>query len=160
MGIHTSEPLARQRRGWKLLRVCGIVAGLAILFFFACCKGAKKGGYTPEYTTEPTNQPNILIFGVHPLYNPQRLQETYGPLIDHLNRHLVGAKIELEASRSYETFEQKLYGRHFHFALPNPYQTINSLKHGYRVFGKMGGMINFEASSWSEKTAASTQWPT
>jgi len=55
----------------------------------------------------------------------------------------VGAKLQLEASRSYETFEQKLYDRHFHFALPNPYQTINSLQHGYRVFGKMAGDDQF-----------------
>ena len=79
-----------------------------------------------------------MIFGVHPLHNPQRLYETYGPVVEFINRHLGGVKIELEASRSYEEFDKRLYGRHFHFALPNPLQTINSFEHGYRVFGKEG----------------------
>jgi len=138
-----SEHWAHQRRAWRLFRFCAFAAGVVILFLLACCKDAQTSAYTPEYTTAPKDTPNVLIFGIHPLYNPQRLQETYGPLIDYLNRNLVGAKIQLEASRSYETFEQKHYDRHFHFALPNPYQTINSLKHGYRVFGKMGGDDQF-----------------
>jgi phosphonate transport system substrate-binding protein len=36
-----------------------------------------------------------------------------------------------------------LYAGDFDFALPNPYQTINALKHGYHVFAKMGDDENF-----------------
>lgn len=122
---------------------CGILSGLIVLLFFTSCTDKEQNAYTPEYRNEPNGITKVFIFAVHPLYNPQRLQETYGPLIDYLNRNLDDAKLELEASRSYEVFDQKLYNRHFHFALPNPYETINSFKYGYRVFGKMAGDDQF-----------------
>ncbi len=93
--------------------------------------------YEPVYGTGPS-QPGGFVLGIHPLHNPQRLYATYAPIVEFLNRNLTDAVITLEASRSYEAFEGKLYQRHFHFALPNPYQTIEALRHGYHVFGKMG----------------------
>ncbi len=81
---------------------------------------------------------NVEFFGVHPLHNPQRLFEVYGPIVEYLNGRVGGARLRLEASRSYEEFERKLYARHFHYALPNPLQTLEAATHGYRVFGKMG----------------------
>jgi len=107
------------------------------------CGPDKPDIYTPEYASSPPDAQRTYIFGVHPLHNPQRLNEVYGPIMDYLNRHIPGAVIRLEASRSYEEFDKKLYNRNFHFALPNPYQTINALGHGYRVFGKMGGDDEF-----------------
>ncbi|MBU0663699.1 MAG: phosphate/phosphite/phosphonate ABC transporter substrate-binding protein [Proteobacteria bacterium] len=114
-----------------------LVAFLLPLFLIACDTD-KKECYSPVYTSTPNNTQAVLIFGVHPLHNPQRLYETYGPLVEYLNRNLPELTIQLEASRSYEEFDKKLYGRHFHFALPNPYQTLNSLQHGYHIFAKMG----------------------
>lgn len=99
--------------------------------------------YAPAYTSTPDVKQAVLIFGVHPLHNPQRLFATYGPLTEYLNRHVADFTIQLEASRSYEEFDKKLYSRHFHLALPNPYQTINSQRHGYHVFAKMGEDENF-----------------
>ena len=131
------KPAGGDNRG-RFVLFAVIAAGMVALCFFAFRTGDRKPQYNPEYATAPNAKSNVLVFGVHPLHNPQRLQETYGPLTDYLNRNLADKRIVLEASRSYEVFEQKLYSRHFHFALPNPYQTINSLKHGYRVFGKMG----------------------
>jgi phosphonate transport system substrate-binding protein len=78
------------------------------------------------------------VVGIHPLHNPQRLMERYGPIVDYMNRNMPEARFKLEASRNYGEFEKKLYAGYFSFAMPNPYQTILSLKHGYRVFGKMG----------------------
>lgn len=77
------------------------------------------------------------IVGIHPLHNPKRLFEVYGPILDHINAKLPRFSLKLEASRNYAEFEKKLYDGHFHFAMPNPYQTVRSLAHGYRVFGKM-----------------------
>jgi phosphonate transport system substrate-binding protein len=62
----------------------------------------------------------------------------YGPIVDCLNTAIPEAHFSLEASRNYEEFDKKLYARQFDLALPNPYQTINALRHGYHVFGKMG----------------------
>lgn len=106
--------------------------------FLIACDSQKQESYTPTYTDTQAGHPEVLIFGVLPIHNPQHLHETYGPLVEYLNRNLPGITIQLEASRSYEEFEKKLYSRRFHFALPNPYQTLNSLKHGYHIFAKMG----------------------
>ncbi len=83
------------------------------------------------------------IIGIHPLHNPKRLFEVYGPIVDFLNANMPEADFTLEASRNYEEFDRKLYSGHFDFAMPNPYQTVNSLKHGYRVFGKMADDDDF-----------------
>lgn len=107
------------------------------LFLFAC-DSQKEESYTPVYASTPAGKRAALIFGVLPFHNPQRLYETFGPLVEYLSRNLPDITITLEASRSYEEFEKKLDSRHFDFALPNPYQTVNSLRHGYHVFAKMG----------------------
>jgi phosphonate transport system substrate-binding protein len=80
---------------------------------------------------------------VHPLHNPKRLHEIFGPVTDFLTAQIKGASFKVEASRNYAAYDEKLYASLFHFALPNPYQTVNSIKHGYRVFGKMSDDHNF-----------------
>lgn len=77
-------------------------------------------------------------FAVHPLYNPDKLFKVFQPLVTYLNQQIPELKLKLIASRDYAAFEQKLYKGEFDFALPNPYQTLQSLKYGYQVFGKMG----------------------
>lgn len=104
--------------------------------------GCGDGGgppYRPEYGERPAGEKvKEYAFGVHPLHNPARLFEVYGPLVDLLGARIPEVRFVLEASRNYEEFDKKLYARHFDLALPNPYQTLNSLASGYRVFGKMG----------------------
>lgn len=131
---------------------------LTILFALslACCTrsetqdGPTYAGRAPDATRE-------YVFAIHPLHNPARLFDVYGPLIDYLNRNIKGATFRLEASRNYDEFEKKLYSRQFDFALPNPYQTLNSLRHGYHVIAKMGddekftGVILIRRDSGIEK---------
>lgn len=102
----------------------------------ACSPG--NGNNEPRYTSQGQKSDHEYVFAIHPLHNPVRLFEIYDPLIDYLNRNIPGVTFRLEASRNYEEFEKKLYSRQFDFALPNPYQTLNSLKHGYHVIAKMG----------------------
>ncbi|MCW8931891.1 MAG: phosphate/phosphite/phosphonate ABC transporter substrate-binding protein [Gammaproteobacteria bacterium] len=83
------------------------------------------------------------IFGIHPLHNPQRLQEVFGPLMNYLSDNIPYAQFKLEASRNYATYDEKLYAHKFHFSLPNPFQTINAVDKGYKVFGKMADDENF-----------------
>lgn len=99
--------------------------------------------YEPAFSAESKSKANKYVIGIHPLHNPKRLFEVYGPIVDFLNTNMPEADFTLEASRNYEEFNKKLYSGHFDFAMPNPYQTINSLKHGYRVFGKMGDDKDF-----------------
>lgn len=105
-----------------------------------CGDGERQAAYQPEYGRQPASTPTRkdYRFAVHPLHNPERLFSLYGPLVDRLNAAIPEVHFALEASRNYEEFDKKLYGRQFDLALPNPYQTVNALRHGYRVFGKMG----------------------
>ncbi len=104
--------------------------------------GCSRDTYAPAFTGR-AGVKKTYSFGVHPLHNPQRLYEVYGPIAEHASRRLADAALRVEASRSYEDFELKLFARRFDFALPNPYQTLEALKHGYRVFGKMGDDAEF-----------------
>lgn len=99
--------------------------------------------YEPKFSQHSVFKVHVYLIGIHPLHNPKRLFEVYGPIVDFLNQHIPEARFKLEASRNYAEFEKKLYAGHFDFALPNPYQTIHALKYGYRVFGKMADDENF-----------------
>ena len=114
------------------------------LFLLSSCSQENNTAYAPTFgVAPPAAKGTGYLFGVHPLHNPGRLLEVYGPLMDYLNAHLDGVSFSLEASRNYADYEKKLFAGRFQFALPNPYQTVMALKHGYRVFGKMGDDQNF-----------------
>ena len=113
------------------------VAALAALLIVGCGKQQEET-YQPTFSPRGADEPREYIVGIHPLHNPKRLMEVYGPVIDYLNSTIPQAHFRLEASRNYEEFEKKLYGGHFDFAMPNSYQTVRSLKYDYRVFAKMG----------------------
>jgi phosphonate transport system substrate-binding protein len=121
-------------------------AGLSVLALAAVLGGTAIAGpeYQPSFSGKPGTQETAeYVFAVHPLHNPERLFAVYGPITDYLSARMPGARFRLEASRNYEEYEKKLYSRGPHFALPNPYQTVRSLRHGYHVFGKMGDDQNF-----------------
>lgn len=82
-------------------------------------------------------------FAIHPLHNPTRLFEVFNPLMEYLNARIPNARFRVEASRDYETFDNKLKQQTVPFALPNPYQTLIAINHGYRVIAKMGDDDNF-----------------
>lgn len=114
------------------------------ILFFAGCEDLDKNHYEPKYTKiNPNNSDKHLIFGIHPLHNPKRLFEVYQPLVNYLNKNIPDVKIKLESSKNYASYNKKLYSGHFDLALPNPYQTVKSLEHGYKVFGKMSDDFNF-----------------
>ncbi|MCG6550939.1 MAG: phosphate/phosphite/phosphonate ABC transporter substrate-binding protein [Candidatus Magnetominusculus sp. LBB02] len=101
------------------------------------CDTSPERQYAPQYAaTHQTSRP-VLIFGIHALHNPQRLYEVYQPIVNYLNNNLKDVEIKLEASRSYDDFEKKLYSRHFDIALPNAMHIVYSFAHGYRVFLKI-----------------------
>lgn len=93
----------------------------------------------PATATLPTYR-----LAIHPLHNPQKLAEAYQPLVDQLNRHLSGARIELEASRDYQVYEEKFRARSPAILLPNPWQTLQAMKVGYRVIAMAGDADDFK----------------
>lgn len=128
---------------WKHFRWTHLfwAGGLAALL--AACGRAPEADYTPALSAAATDARQVYRVGIHPLHNPQRLMEVYGPVVDAVSAAIPEADIELEASRNYEEFEKKLYGGQFDFAMPNPYQTVLALRRGYRVIAKMADDRDF-----------------
>jgi len=118
---------------------CALIAVLLV----AACGKSPDTSYEPNFSHQAQADVKEYVVGIHPLHNPQRLMEMYGPILEHINATIPGFHFRLEASRDYAEFDKKLYRGHFDFAMPNPYQTVLSLKHGYRVFGKMADDGNF-----------------
>lgn len=121
----------RGRRAWLVGGGC-----LAALLLAACGQGA-QADYTPELSPPPAQAARVYRVGIHPLHNPRRLLELYGPVVEAINATMPDVDLQLEASRNYEEFEKKLYSGQFDFAMPNPYQTVRALGRGYRVIAKM-----------------------
>lgn len=98
-----------------------------------------------QYSTAPAASalPTYRL-AVHPLFNPQKLSAAYQPLVDHLNRQLTEAHIELEASRDYQAFEKKFRSREPAILLPNPWHTLEAMKVGYHVIAMAGDAEDFK----------------
>ncbi|HEY8269547.1 MAG TPA: PhnD/SsuA/transferrin family substrate-binding protein [Pseudobdellovibrionaceae bacterium] len=127
------------------MKYLGYIFIFSILVIFAACtENNNQPGYRPSFQSQPLNtQRKEYLFGIHPLYNPQRMLEIFGPLMDILSQEIPEIQFSLEASRNYADYDQKISSRKFHLALPNPYQTIKSFKYGYRVMAKMGDDKDF-----------------
>jgi len=119
-----------------------LLLSLVIPFVIAGCSDQTETQMV-EFSSSAAIDKKIYRFGIHPLHNPTRLHNIFSPVMDYLNKNIEGAEFKVEASRNYAAYDKKLFGREFHFSLPNPYQTVRSLEHGYRVFGKMGDDDNF-----------------
>lgn len=124
----------------KLWRQLGL---LIIALMVLSCDKQDEPVYQPTFSKASDSTSAEYVVGIHPLHNPQKLFEVYGPIVDHLNARIPGVHFHLEASRNYEEFDKKLYSGYFDFAMPNPYQTVRSIKTGYTVFGKMGDDDDF-----------------
>lgn len=126
----------------KFLSILGFVS---LGMMLVSCDQKQASEYNPEYAGAPylASVEKEYIIGVHPLHNPKRLHEIFAPIADYLSQNIEGVRFKIEASRNYAAYDKKLYSRKFHFALPNPFQTVNSLKHGYNVFAKMSDDENF-----------------
>ncbi len=116
---------------------------LTLLALLGACGRGEQATYVPELSARAGVGAPVYRVGVHPLHNPQRLMEVYGPIVEAIDAALPEAELQLEASRNYEEFERKLYAGEFDFAMPNPYQTLLAMRKGYRVIAKMGDDPDF-----------------
>jgi len=117
---------------------------LLLVLLLAACNPAEPEKPLQYSSTLPRGNTPVYRLAIHPLYNPQKLSEAYQPLIDHLNRQLQDVRIELEASRDYQAYEQKFRGREPAFLLPNPWQTLEAIKAGYHVIATAGDAEDFK----------------
>ena len=122
------------RNLWRCVFLLGVLAG---------CGRHDEDTYQPSFSADGKGGEKEYVVGIHPLHNPQRLMEVYGPIIEYIDIRMPEARFRLEASRNYEEFDRKLFEGRFDFAMPNPYETVRALKHGYRVFAKMGDDQDF-----------------
>lgn len=121
------------RAGGPIRRFLAIVlVGLPLVG----CDDNGTSDYQPEYAIKSAATDKSYRVSC-PFSTPETLFSIYQPLIDYVNPRLGGPKLKLEASRDYESFEQKLYYRNLDFALANPYQTVMAVPNGYRIFAKM-----------------------
>jgi phosphonate transport system substrate-binding protein len=83
------------------------------------------------------NKPEYTV-GVHPLHSPSRLLKVFSPLIDHINTNAKSFKLKIETTGDYSEYNTQIKVSRYDIILPNPYQTIKALNHGYKVISKWG----------------------
>lgn len=94
-----------------------------------------------RYESAPPG-PAPLRLAIHPLHNPQRLLEAYGPLVETLAQRL-GEPVAVEASQGYASYEDKIRRRGPPVLLANPWQTLLAQRHGYHVIAMAGDTEDF-----------------
>jgi len=118
--------------------------GCLCLVLAACEAPPPAAALGPRFVDAPPRQQKPLYrLAVHPLHNPQKLSEAYQPLIDYLNRRVPEARFELEASRNYQAYEEKILARAPEMLLPNPWQTLLAMDSGYAVIAMAGDAEDF-----------------
>jgi phosphonate transport system substrate-binding protein len=131
-----------------------------LMLFFVMLTGCDREPEIkgPKMGTKPqTSGVPLYHLAIHPLHNPGKLIEVYQPLIDYLNSRLHGARLTLEASRDYANFEEKYQASKPDFLLPNPWQTLQAMKKGYRVIAMAGEPEDFRGLIIARKDSSLTQ---
>ncbi|MBI5836806.1 MAG: phosphate/phosphite/phosphonate ABC transporter substrate-binding protein [Candidatus Eisenbacteria bacterium] len=145
-GISRGDPHALDpapSHSLRRLRYLTLVAILCAGFSPGCNHEAEDKG--PRFGTRaPTAELPVYRLAIHPLHNPARLLQAYQPLVDYLNTRVPHARLVLEASRDYGTFEEKYRDRRPDFLLPNPWQTLQAMKAGYHVIAMAGQPRDFK----------------
>ena len=129
---------------WTRRRFLGVLATAQLGVLLSAC-GRDEPAVGPQYEPAPPEGAGGAWYrlAVHPLHNPTKLMQTYGELADYLGTRLEDGGILLEGSNDYAHFEDKVARRAPHFLLPNPYQALRALDHGYRVIAEVGDSADF-----------------
>lgn len=114
-----------------------------IVIFLSACE-QQTADKPLQYSASPNSVKVTYRLAIHPLHNPQKLFESYQPLVDYLNQKIPDVHIELEASRDYPTFEKKFRARGPDLLLPNPWQTLEAIDMGYHVIAMAGDAEDFK----------------
>lgn len=114
-----------------------VLAGLAAPL--AACDRTEPAK-APAYVDAPVVQDGLrhVVFGIHPLHNPQLLAEKFGPVLAHLSKQVPGTQFDLDASNDYAEYERKLREGKHAFSLPNPLHAVMARAWGYQVIARMG----------------------
>lgn len=101
----------------KILSILGFVS---LGMMLVSCDQKRLSEYNPEYGSMSflVAAENEYIIGIHPLHNPKRLYEIFGPIADYLSHNIEGANFKIEASRNYAAYDKKF--THVNFTLLSP----------------------------------------
>ena len=80
---------------------------LSVLMLTSCSNDEADNTITYSQTSQIKGD-RVYILGVHPLHNPSKLIDVYGPLADYLSEQLPGIKIQVEASKNYPAYDKKI----------------------------------------------------
>ncbi|WNO03216.1 PhnD/SsuA/transferrin family substrate-binding protein [Rhodoferax mekongensis] len=119
------------------------IAAAVLTLLPGCSPGEPERALTYSQQAREGTVP-VYRFAVHPLHSPHKLLQTYQPLIDYLNAHLINAHLEVEASKDYGAFEAKVSASEPAFLLPNPVQTLLARQKGYEVMAMAGDASDFK----------------
>lgn len=125
----------------RFIQLCLLLCAVLVL---TACEQHDSPHAGPVYADQPLLTESVYRLAVHPLHNPKQLVAAYQPLIDYLNSRSPGVRFEIEASRDYQRFEEKFQQRQPHWILPNPWQTLEAMKVGYRVIAMAGEADDFK----------------
>jgi len=125
------------------MKAPSMLLGLLFAIALGACGQAPEEAELNYRTAPDSGSAPAYRFAVHPLHNPNKLAEAYQPLINLLNARIPGQRFELEASRDYQAYEEKFRRREPEFLLPNPWQSIEAIKVGYRVIAMAGDAEDF-----------------
>jgi phosphonate transport system substrate-binding protein len=139
MEIFIGIKLNHHPGAYCLLKYCATVYFFAAAMLMACNIATPVSKqYQPVYVVDTSVKKTTLLFGIYPANNPQNLHQIYGPLIDYLNKKMPEVTFQMASSATYEDFDKRLSGAYFHFVISNPYQALEAVQHGYKIYAKMG----------------------
>ncbi len=123
------------------------LSAAALTLLPTACERGPAPAVGPRYADAPAGGPPLYRLAIHPLHNPAKLTQAYQPLVDLLNQSIPEARFELEASRDYAAYEAKFRAEgpaRPELLLPNPWQTLQAMKAGYRVIAMAGNADDFK----------------
>lgn len=128
----------------KYIKIFGLIWVIFALFGCSDSGNSDKDLYTTESPPKSTKKKYTLA--IHPLYNPQKLNIAYGPLVDYINKQLNedNVEIQIEASTNYQVYEGKIKSKQPDILLPNPWQTLIAMDNGYSVVAMAGSPNDFK----------------
>lgn len=119
---------------------CCLLLGWALL---SACSRTEAPPKIEYADTPPVVDNPVYTLAIHPLYSPGSLFEKFEPVVRYVNQRVKGFSLRLEASRNYAAYDDKIRAKKPDFLLPNPFQTLIGLHHGYHVIGKVADDENF-----------------
>ncbi len=123
--------------GWTM-RCCVLLTWSALALMAGCGKESPVPAIRYDSKAAAVDGKTHWVFLVHPLYNPQLLQQKFEPLMEYLDSQMPGNLFDLETANDYADFERKLKQHSADLALPNPYHATLAQDWGYHVIAKMG----------------------